>query len=195
MKQVDQTKSCWSCEADVSFEATYCPFCGTDLLTSTIESATPSKPPSDKKFSNHTLQESLASLYKPPYSVRNQRGLGVPDEREESSFKKPPQLETKDPFEQTYEQMEISEQAAALPQNKTLDAEDEGDISRRGSILPLLFLMIGAHLFMLGALLLFCSKDGFVNLQWNSRFWFLYCLMGLPLLIFGGKMVNPKQDR
>ncbi|MCB1083657.1 MAG: hypothetical protein KDK61_05065, partial [Simkania sp.] len=67
MKQVDRTKVCWSCEADVSYEATYCPFCGTDLLTSTIEPKE-EQPRQDERFSTQSLEESLASLYKPPYS-------------------------------------------------------------------------------------------------------------------------------
>ena len=182
MKQMDRTKVCWNCEADVNYEATYCPFCGTDLLTSSAESA-PQLPKQDTKFSDQTLQESLASLYKPPYSVRNRQGFGVPDEREEVPFKQaePPK---EDPLFQSYEQIE--------PQQTLVHEEkvEEEEVTRRGNILPLLFLMIGAHLFVLGTLLLFCSKDGFVTLEWTNRFWFVYCLMSFPLLYFGVRMLK-----
>jgi ribosomal protein L40E len=173
MKQVDRTKVCWNCEADVSFEATYCPFCGTDLLTSSIETpAQTSK--QDRKFADQTLQESLASLYKPPYSVRNRQGLGVPDEREESSYI-PAEPQKKDPlFESTYEMPE--EKGYPMAPEKEIMALDDGEeMTKRGSVLPLLFLMIGGHLLMLGALLLFCSSHGKVVLEWSSRFWFVYC--------------------
>lgn len=189
MKQVDRTKVCWSCEADVSHQATYCPFCGTDLLTSSVESTKTSAPSQDKKFVDQTLQESLASLYKPPYSVRNRQGLGVPDEREETPFKEAePQEEN--PLFQSYEQMEIKDPVTLLPPVQHTELVEEV-VTRRGNILPLLFLMIGAHLCMLGVLLLFCSKDGIVTLQWSSRFWFLYCLISIPLFYFGGRMLKP----
>jgi hypothetical protein len=73
------------------------------------------------------------------------------------------------------------------------DVEEEEVTVRQGNILPLLFLMIGAHLFMLGALLLFCSRDGFVTLQWSSRFWFVYCLVSFPLLYFGIRILKSQK--
>lgn len=190
MKQVDRTKACWNCEADVSYEATYCPFCGTDLLTSTVEPAH-QPPKQDHKFADQTLQESLASLYKPPYSVRNRQGFGVPDEREETSYiETEPQKE--DSLFQPYEaeEQEKQEELPMIPEEGIKTFEETEEVTRRGSILPLLFLMIGAHLFILGALLLFCSKNGVVTLEWSSRFWFLYCLISFPLLYFGGKLLK-----
>ncbi|MBF5059918.1 hypothetical protein [Candidatus Neptunochlamydia vexilliferae] len=187
MKQVDRTKVCWNCEADVSYEATYCPFCGTDLLTSSIETSKQA-PKKDAKFSDQTLQESLASLYKPPYSARDRHGFGVPDEREEAPFKEAAP-EKEDPLFKPYDQMEFEE--APPIQNEEVEEEV---VSRRGTILPLLFLMIGAHLFMLGALLLFCSKDGVVTLEWSSRLWFVYCLIGFPLIYFGRRLLKDDQN-
>ncbi|NRA89863.1 MAG: zinc-ribbon domain-containing protein [Simkaniaceae bacterium] len=197
MKQIDRTKVCWNCEADVSNQATYCPFCGTDLLTSSSSTANKqTPPPQDTKFAQQSLQESLASLYKPPYSVRNRQGLGVPDEREESALSEV-EKQDENPLFQSYEQMELEEQEFAPPPAAPTaspmvdEAVQEDEIfTRRGSILPLLFMMIGAHLFMLGALLLFCSKDGVVTLQWSSKFWFIYCLIGFPILFFGAKMLK-----
>ncbi len=177
MEQLERTKVCWNCEADVSYEATYCPFCGTDLLTSSIEKSGQS-PKQDHKFSDQSLQESLASLYKPPYSMRNRQGFGVPDERAESSYleKEPPKKE--------------SEDLPTLPEEGIQPLNEKEEVTRKGHILPLLFLMIGAHLFILGALIIFCSKDGMVTLEWKSHFWFIYCLVSLPLLYFGGKMLK-----
>ncbi|MCB1106522.1 MAG: hypothetical protein KDK76_00325 [Chlamydiia bacterium] len=185
MKQADRTKGCWNCEADVSYQATYCPFCGTDLLTSSIEPGKETSPKGDEKFVDQSLQESLASLYKPPYSIRNRQGLGVPDEREEVSFKEA-EPHKENPLFQSYESVDPEETVSYAPQENL----DEEIVTRRGNILPLLFLMIGAHLFILGALLLFCSKGGIVTLEWSSRFWFLYCLVGLPLLYFGSRLLK-----
>ncbi|MCB1110814.1 MAG: hypothetical protein KDK64_07510 [Chlamydiia bacterium] len=189
MKQVDRAKVCWNCEADVSYQATYCPFCGTDLLTSSGEPSQPSAPSQDKKFADQSLQESLASLYKPPYSIRNRQGLGVPDEREETTFQEvePPK---ENPLFQSYEQMALEEQELIAPPHPDTLSNEEEVITRRGSILPLLFLMIGSHLLMLGVLILFCAKEGVVTLQWSSRFWFLYMLVGAPLVYLGGRILR-----
>lgn len=55
---------CWNCDADVSIEATYCPFCGTDLMASTAPSLL------DERGSSGSVEESIAALYKPPYTSR-----------------------------------------------------------------------------------------------------------------------------
>ncbi|MEM8727114.1 MAG: hypothetical protein AAGE99_00140 [Chlamydiota bacterium] len=187
MKRVDRTKVCWNCEADVSYEATYCLFCGTDLLTSSIKKGG-QLPKQDHKFSDQPLRESLASLYKPPYSVRNRQGFGVPDEREESSYlETEPQKE--DALLQSYEKGDDQDDPT-IPKGGIQPPDERQETARGGNVLPLLFLMIGTHLFIIGALLLFCAKDGIVTLEWSSRFWFLYCLISFPLLYFGGRMLK-----
>lgn len=180
MKQVDRTKVCWSCEADVSYEATYCPFCGTDLLTSTIESKE-EQPKQDERFATQSLQESLASLYKPPYSVRNRQGLGVPDEREESSFK-----QVVPPKEDPIHSYNAPEHQEPLPsESKVKDKMEE-----RGAVLPLLLLSIGLNLVVLGMLILFFSKEGTVCLEWSARYWFFYLLVGLPMSYIGTRLLR-----
>ena len=185
MKQVDRTKTCWSCEADVSFESTYCPFCGTDLLASLPESP-PSSPLEEEKFTNQSLQESLASLYKPPYSARNKQGFGIPDEKEEMGFAQvePPK---EDPLFQSYDHKEevLSDRVEESPAEKQSSEE-----TYQGAVLPLLLLLVGTHLFLLGLLVLFFSSHGRVVLEWNSQYWFLYVLLSAPLLFFGFRLIK-----
>ena len=185
MKQVDRTKTCWSCEADVSFESTYCPFCGTDLLAPLPESSR-SKPFEEEKFSHQSLEESLASLYKPPYSARNKQGFGIPDEKEEIAFSQvePPK---ENPLFQPYENEEElpSEVIEEPPVEK-----QSSEVVYQGAVLPLLLLLIGTHLFLLGVLILFFSSHGRVVLEWNSQHWFLYPLISAPLLFFGFRLLK-----
>ena len=185
MRQVDRTKTCWSCEADVSFESTYCPFCGTDLLAPLSEPSR-SKPFEEEKFSNQSLEESLASLYKPPYSARNKQGFGIPDEKEEIAFAQvePPK---EDPLFESYEkEEEIPSEAIEEPSLQKQSSE----IAYEGAVLPLLLLLIGTHLFLLGLLILFFSSHGRVVLEWNSQYWFLYLLISAPLLFFGFRLLK-----
>jgi hypothetical protein len=184
MKQADRTKMCSNCEANVNVEATYCPFCGADLLTSPL-------PPKreglrqDEKFTSQSLQESLASLYKPPYCVRNQRGVGIPDEREESSPFKEVQPHKEDLLFSSYGEVERQE-----------EPKEEKEKERGGGVLPLFLLTVGVQLFILGLFLLFFSKNGTLTLEWNSRFWFFYCFAAIPLLAFGMRLLKmlPKKQ-
>ena len=176
MSQVEHTKVCWSCEANVSHNATYCPFCGSDLLTSENDSKDMSLK-GDGRFQSQPLEESLASLYKPPYSVRNKQGLGVPDHREKTSFTQvtPPK---EDPLFQGYDQTEKKE-------NKTVQEAAKAEEPMQGVMWPLLLLSIGINLSLLGLLVLIFSKEGVVHLQWNMRYWFYYILFGISMSYLG----------
>ncbi len=178
MRQKEKKKACWSCDSDVSIHATYCPFCGTDLLQmqqETQEGEVPASP-----------QESLASLYTPPYPSRNRVGVGIPDERKESNSFTPVQPSAQQHF---YQDQHDSDEA-------TNAAEEPADIEVDNSsgIWPILLLCLGTNLFTLGLLLFFLSDDGVLTLQWNSYAWFLYCICALPLLFFGFKMLKPKKE-
>lgn len=162
MKQADRQKMCWNCEADVSYDSTYCPFCGTDLLTTGDYESAPTE--------DSSIQESLASLYKPPYSVRNQEGIGVPDEPEDAA----------------YAQDEPEEEPLHLQAHE----EEKGPTGW-----PLLLLTIGGQLFTLGLLLLFFQKNGKVTLEWNAHLWAIYLLSALPLLIFGYRSLFGKKEK
>lgn len=44
---------------------------------------------------------------------------------------------------------------------------------------------MGVQLFLLGLLMLLFSHKGMVVLRWDATYWFIYCLLGIPLLYFG----------
>ncbi len=170
MAPSDQTRACTQCEADVSVQATYCPFCGSDLLGEALPSPAPEN--------SAEIKESLASLYTPPYSARSRQGVGIPDKREEGVFihkepvKEEPLLSTS-----TYSEKEEETEE---------EGEEQGEKDEaRGSFLPLLFLSIGGYLFALGTLILLFAQDGVLTLQWQARHWIFYWLIGLPFFVLG----------
>ena len=177
MKQLDRTRQCNHCEADVSNQATYCPFCGSDLLVLQTEELKESS-----KSTDRVMPESLASLDKPPYSARGRQGLGIPDEREEPVF-----VQAK-PIQENLPNPQKASGSASLKK----DAEEgkKEAFFPKGSIWPLLLLSIGGYLFALGLLVLLCSKDGVLALEWRTRFWFLYWLLSLPFLFFGTRRLK-----
>lgn len=50
---------------------------------------------------------------------------------------------------------------------------------------PITLCTLGAQLFLLGLLMLFCSHKGALVVKWNSDYWFLYCLFSGPLFYLG----------
>ncbi|MBP9841253.1 MAG: hypothetical protein KBC64_02370 [Simkaniaceae bacterium] len=155
----ERQKMCWNCDADVSVEATYCPFCGTDLMV-----GNESDKGKEVGHRSETLQESLASLYKPPYSSGRE------------------------------EQGNTSSEIHRISPDHDLSAflvEDKKDpTARLGYGWCLIFLSIGTFLVTLSLLLLFLSKDGKLILEFNARSWFLYGASGAPLLFLGYKLLN-----
>jgi hypothetical protein len=71
----------------------------------------------------------------------------------------------------------------------TVGEKEEVQQENDGTVFwPTLLLSLGAQLLLLGVLQLCFSDEGFLTLQWNSRFWYLYCLAAVPLLWLGLKI-------
>lgn len=109
-------------------------------------------------------QKNLSSLYKPPYTP-TQSTMGVPSFDEGEDFEEP---------------FELGEYAEAPEEDKKQDA----------GLWPLLFLSAGMNLLTLGLLLFFFSSRGRLTLEWNSHFWFVYCILSTPFLTFGWKLLK-----
>lgn len=162
MKGKERQKMCWNCDADVTFDATFCPFCGSDLLGGVLQETEGD----GDMFSGKSLDESLASLYKPPYSVREQKGFGVP---------------------KTKSRAFSSEDEASVSD----DLDEEPLVRHRlGGGWPLILLSVGGQLMTLGLLLFFFSSGGKLSLEWNAKYWFIYCIAAMPIVYFGWRMLN-----
>jgi hypothetical protein len=73
-----------------------------------------------------------------------------------------------------------------------IDQEAEANAAQANNgFWPILLLSIGANLLTLGLLQLFFSDQGFLRLEWDSSYWFVYCLAALPLFFLGFKKANP----
>lgn len=72
-------------------------------------------------------------------------------------------------------------------EHETKNASSE-DI--RGVILPLVFLLAGSVFLLFSFILYFFSKDGLFVLKWNANYWFIYLLIGIPLLYIGWRTLQ-----
>jgi len=169
MQSSERTKLCWNCEGEVGYDAIFCPYCGSDIKRPKSQSM-------DESQENHykSLNDSLASLYRPPYLAREDHGYGVPDEREEEVFEE--EIDAHNPF-------------AAPSDVEVEEKEPDGRF-----VWALLFLLLGSQMLTLGLLVLFFSEEGLLTLEWKSQFWFLYCLLSAPLLFVGYKCLSFRKD-
>ena len=162
MKTSEKQKICPHCEGRVPLEAELCPYCAHELTNL-------AKPPQGL-FQSQSLEESLSSLYKPPYQgKRASQDFTHAKNVENALYKEPSRELSREPSGET-----------------PAEAEKE----RKSSLWPTFMLLLAMNLFVLGLLQLFFATDGVVRLEWDASNWAFYCLAALPLCFFGWKKLR-----
>jgi len=162
MKPVDRQKMCTSCDGRVPFEAILCPYCSTDLSRAPEMEVQKQDPLSR----NQAIQDSLTSLYTPPYNKSKKTDTPKAVPRESRMI--PPAHHGG---------------TAALP--GTLPREETEDKVGKTILVSILTLSAGSIFFILGLLQIFFSEQGVLRLEWSTKYWFIYVLASLPMLYFG----------
>lgn len=91
----------------------------------------------------------------------------------------PPPYQEKKLYEESFEPEQTSDVEKPTSQNlKSL------------AILPIFFVSLGMMLFTLGLFILVFSTNGQAILKWNAKYWFLYILFSVPLMVFGYKSLD-----
>lgn len=174
MKSSEKEKICISCEGRISFSTEVCPFCAHHQ---TQAKAQPSF--QTPIFQHQSLEESLTSLYTPPYQGKRPHFVTG----EESTHELPM-------VNEHLHYKEVNGKTRSDPLLTTVDEEP----ASKSSFWPTLFLIAGANVFILGLMQLFFSKNGILRLEWDANYWFFYCLLGAPLLYFGYRKINELKD-
>lgn len=55
-------------------------------------------------------------------------------------------------------------------------------------------LLTGVVFLLFGTILLLFAHDGVLNLTWDGRYWYIYLLIGIPLLIYGWRQLMSIRD-
>ena len=160
MKPVDRQKMCMNCDGRVPVEATTCPYCSVDLLTQQTEK-------SDPISRNQAIQDSLTSLYSPPYKGKKTVDL------------KPNVGERIERVAPIAHHGGTAALPGALPRG-----EEEGKVGKN-VLFSIVALSLGSILFILGLLQIFFSDSGTLRLEWSTKYWFIYLFLALPLLYYG----------
>jgi hypothetical protein len=169
MTTTEKEKICVSCEGRIPFDAEVCPYCAVQQSAGGHHSF------QSPIFENQSLEDSLTSLYTPPYQGKRPK-FGQPREQQ-LPYAEEPSL-----YKEVTEKPEMNPFLGAI-------IEDE-EQPPKSSLIPTTLLFAGANITLIGLMQLFFSKNGVLRLEWNANFWFFYCLLGIPLLYFGYKKVK-----
>jgi hypothetical protein len=161
MQQKKRMKMCPYCEGQVEINVAICPFCGTEIGYQEEGAA------SSKDVRSLSPQETLASLYPPPYRSKADETLF---QKEPPSFSREPPVKEGVLFEETKEKVEES---ASSP-----------------LFWPIFLFSLGINLLFLSFFLFFFSSEGEVQLHWKGYWWAIYFVIGLPLIIFAYKKLS-----
>lgn len=105
----------------------------------------------------------------PPYKrVSGSTEQGIP----KSPFATNPQSSMVEPTEQTE-----PEDTEEIPE------KDKDDVKL---VITTMAMLMGGGIFVLfGFILLLFSNEGYLQLRWSDAYWFVYVLIGLPMVYFG----------
>lgn len=174
MKPVDKQKMCPHCEGRIAYEAEICPYCAQEQAN---EKAFQSQTP---LFQNQSLQDSLTSLYTPPYSGK--RPLFTQSEPQSTTPFKENSMYKNVTDEKFQDPLKAFGAAASIPETEQKEGES--------SLWPTVFMVAASNFFILGLLQLFFSEEGLLKLEWDGSYWFIYCLISLPLFYLGVKKMK-----
>ena len=179
MKTADKQKMCSNCHGRIPVEAETCLYCGQEQADQLVEASAQTT-----LFEQQSLQDSLTSLYSPPYASKRSAFL----EQEEDP--PPPPVRIQPP---TREIPELKSSFIQKEESFSIDKEEESDEaspSSKGSIFSLLLMILGGNVFTLGLMQLFFSEGNTLRLEWHTESWYLYCLAAVPLLFVGYRLAS-----
>ncbi|MBS3902773.1 MAG: hypothetical protein KGZ30_00115 [Anaplasmataceae bacterium] len=161
MKSVDRQKMCSNCDGRVPFETVVCPYCSADLSKASEVDA----PKGDPLSRHQAIQDSLTSLYTPPYKGKKTEA---------------PKISPKEP-----RIVAPAHHGGTAIAPGALPRDEEEEKVGKNVLLSIVALSLGSVLFILGLLQIFFSSEGMLRLEWSTKHWFIYTLAALPMLYFG----------
>lgn len=171
MKSVDRQKMCVNCDGRVPFEAIICPYCSADLSrTPEVELR------QDPLTRNQAIQDSLTSLYTPPYKGKRVEA---------------PKIAAKEPRMTP----PGHQQGGTAHTSGSLQNNEEQEKVGKDILFSILSLSLGSMLFIVGLLQIFLSDGGVLRLEWDTHHRFIYALASLPLLYFGYRKAEQSHSR
>ncbi|MCI0381660.1 MAG: hypothetical protein L0207_01215 [Chlamydiae bacterium] len=171
MNPVERQKICPHCEARIAVDSNSCPYCAADQDFDQEKMKNSFNSP---LFETQSLQDSLHSLYQPPYS-----GKKSPFEEE------PVKIVQEQPMKAQVAKEPIYSDSSNYMQEELKKFAPQAGV--KSSLWPTILVISGSNLLIWGFIQLFFSQENILKLEWDSSYWFFYCLLAAPLLFFGLK--------
>jgi len=179
MMDKERQKMCSSCDGRIPVEALHCPYCATEQSSNAFEK---------NYLQQKALQDSLLSFYPPPYSLR--KNHPIKQDEQKINEQKSATVLLKAPKEEPILEKKFVSASSNSVFPKIEEKTEKEYQENKNSFWPILLLSIAANLFIVGILQLLFSDEGYLRLEWNSHYWFFYCLASLPLFFLGYKKVH-----
>ncbi|NDD58401.1 MAG: hypothetical protein EBZ47_04005 [Chlamydiae bacterium] len=176
MKSKDRQKICTHCDGRIPIESESCLYCGHQGSVSLSESTSAPAP----LFDHQSLNDSLSSIPSPPYTNKSSDSM----KNDKDKLKQKPLVK-----ENHDNQLNAALGKFNASHSSSAVQVDQKEI-HQSSFAPLFFLLAGGNLLIIGLLQFFFSEKGILRLEWNCSYWFLYCLLALPILFFGYKKAS-----
>ena len=168
MSNRKRMKLCANCDGLVDLDVIVCPYCGSDV-TQAVSAQKIEKPAVDNR-KNLTLEQTLSSLYPPPYQPKSIDSNSLdPNEIDPSDIEMP----------------KVKEKAIDNSKNLKKDSFEKLSL-----VMPTVLFSLGINICLFGLYLLLFSKNGELFIHFKSALWFLYILIGAPLTYMGYKLLN-----
>lgn len=181
MKPVDRQKICANCDGRIAIEAETCPYCAAVCSTPTSSSQAPAP-----LFDHKSIQDSLTSLYTPPYSTNK----AVSDMKNDKDKMKPKTF-----VKESHENHLNASLGKVGYSSSAPIVEPEKSHQEKSSFAPIFLLLLGGNLIIIALLQLLFSEGGILRLEWQSKFWYVYALIGLPALFLGFKKASEAEHK
>lgn len=182
MKTDEKQKMCSNCHGRVPIDAETCIYCAQELSEPVAEDS----PAQTTLFEHQSLQDSLTSLYSPPYPGK--RPTPAPSQELEAPKKRAP-LFTQAP-QVNMPLYQEQEEESAVHNERIEEEEEDVDKVSRGSFWSILLILFGGNIFTLGVLQFLFGDGNLLTLQWNTDHWYLYCLAALPFVFVGARLAG-----
>lgn len=179
MAEKKRMKLCSSCEGFVDIDVVACPYCGNDLLKD-ANSKKENPSPTTQHKKRLSVEETLSSLYPPPYKPKN-----IPLVEPEHTLEKD--------ISGTNSSFKLNLLEEDLDNNKDNQPKSEEKPKSALSVsrcLPVILFSLGVNILLLALYLLIFSTNGEIFIRWNGELWYVYLITGIPLTFIGYKMLS-----
>lgn len=183
----EKEKLCIQCEGRIPLHTDICPYCASDQNSGRKSFHSP-------LFQHQSLQESLTSLYTPPYQGKVPQFDTTAPGAAPRTHPEPAAQEPSFSYEKTAQYKDVTPLYSQEPSgsNETTEPEEPTETTK-SSLWPSLCLTLGTFLFLMGFMQMAFGQNGILRMEWNAKYWFFYLFFSIPCFFAGVKQLKNRR--